>query len=70
MQTECPGHTEDLGNERDVQVIDGDLGHGDCVHMKGVAVVICLVVDEVVVKRDGMDLTTASCSRERGNVTW
>ena len=29
----CTGHTGGLGTERDVQVTDGDLGHGVCVHM-------------------------------------
>ena len=29
----CPGHTGGLGTERDVQVTDGDLGHGVCVHI-------------------------------------
>ena len=31
--TACPGHTEGLETERDVQVMDGDLGHGVCVHL-------------------------------------
>ena len=31
--TACPGHTGGLGTERDVQVMDDDLGHGVCVHL-------------------------------------
>ena len=30
--TACPGHTEGLGTERDVQVMDSDLGH--CIHVQ------------------------------------
>ena len=29
----CQGRTGGLGNERDFQVTDGDLGHGVCVHL-------------------------------------
>ena len=32
--TACPGHTGGLVTECDVQVTDGDLGHGVCVHMR------------------------------------
>ena len=31
--TACLGHSGGLGTERDVQVTDGDLGHGICVHL-------------------------------------
>ena len=29
----CSGHMGGLGTEWDVQVMDGDLGHGVCVHI-------------------------------------
>ena len=31
--TACPGHTGGLVTKRDVQVTDGDLGHGVCFHL-------------------------------------
>ena len=45
-RTACPGHTGGLGTELDVQVMDGDLGHGVHVHMPMplVAGILCWVL--------------------------
>ena len=55
--TACPGHRRGLGTERDVQVTDGYLGHGVCVHLP--TWILKLKLEEAVLNIH--DVTLNSC---------